>query len=123
MGKLKSQFHVDDNLSPDLGDGLVDDAALLNPIGRGDAAPEGLSDALDAIGKFPVGCWNWRGAFLPLGEKRQVVHQESQLLSCHHADRGLQKLFYGNRIETHDASFLLVEQCDKRRFLLVSWSC
>lgn len=41
MGKLKSQFHVDDNLSSDLGDGLVDDAALLDAVGRGDGASGG----------------------------------------------------------------------------------
>ena len=37
MGKLECQLHIDHDLSPNLGDGLVDDSAFLDAVGRGDA--------------------------------------------------------------------------------------
>ena len=87
--QLKCQVGIHKNLSPNLRDGSIDDAAALDAVGSGYAASEHMGDALDAV----VGAFLNYGHCLACLCLHAVTYQEGQLLARHHGDRLLEQLF------------------------------
>ena len=50
-GELQCKVSVYDDLAPHLCNGIIDDTAFLDAVGRWDAATKGVGNALDAIHK------------------------------------------------------------------------
>lgn len=87
--QLKCQVGIHDNLSPDLRDGSIDDAAALDTVGGWHAASEHLGDALDAV----VGAFLNYGRCLVCLWLHAAANQEGQLFARHHGDGFLEQLF------------------------------